>query len=343
MKTGSLVSILIPVYCAEKYIERCAISLFEQTYENLEFIFVDDCTPDNSIQLLKGVLEKYPQRMSQVKIIYHNQNRGISATRNTLVDNCSGEFLFFVDSDDWIERDAIALMISQQKDTDADIVTSRVYDHWDDKVIEYIDGGWNANREEALQGFLEWRLSHSLWRRLIRTSICHENNIRCLEGVNMDEDIQFVVPLFYYSRVVAGLDAFVYHYTRDNKKSYARSLPKNYSLWEQRLKSIDMLISFFESKNCKYYQMASRLWMNRSHEAMVNAANNHDRKQYAVFAKHIYSKPQYWPEVKWDKFYRRVIERHYYLYVSFLPLWRSICVIRNMVNPKKVRNDGENQ
>ena len=77
-----LISILIPVYNVEKFIERCARSVFEQTYENLEYVFVDDCSPDKSIQILERVLAEYPKREKQTKIIHHDKNRGVAAARN---------------------------------------------------------------------------------------------------------------------------------------------------------------------------------------------------------------------------------------------------------------------
>ena len=71
------VSILVPVYGVEKYIERCARSLFEQTYDNIEYIFVDDCTKDRSIEILQKVLEDYPNRKNQVKILHHEKNTSV--------------------------------------------------------------------------------------------------------------------------------------------------------------------------------------------------------------------------------------------------------------------------
>lgn len=79
------VSIGIPVYGVEKYIERCAKSLLEQTYQDIEYIFVDDCSPDNSIDILNKVLSQYPTRKEQVKVIRHDKNLGSACTRNTAV------------------------------------------------------------------------------------------------------------------------------------------------------------------------------------------------------------------------------------------------------------------
>lgn len=95
------ISLLIPVYGVEKYIERCARSLFGQTYQNIEYIFVDDCTKDSSIAVLKKVLDDYPFRKEQVTIIHHNFNKGLSAARNTAFNHATGDYIIHVDSDDY--------------------------------------------------------------------------------------------------------------------------------------------------------------------------------------------------------------------------------------------------
>ena len=92
-----LISILVPVYGVEDYIERCARSLFEQTYQNLEFIFVDDCTPDRSIDILETTIKDYPNRLSQLRIIRHNKRKGIAATRNTAINAANGLFICHID------------------------------------------------------------------------------------------------------------------------------------------------------------------------------------------------------------------------------------------------------
>ena len=105
------VSILVPVYKVEQYMERCSRSLFEQSYPNLEYVFVDDCSPDRSIEVLKRVMEDYPERKDAVRIVTHAVNRGVAATRNTCLDHSSGTFLFFLDSDDWLDTNAILSLI----------------------------------------------------------------------------------------------------------------------------------------------------------------------------------------------------------------------------------------
>lgn len=91
------VSILVPIYGVEKFIGQCAQSLFSQTYKDIEYIFVNDCTPDNSIQVLEEVLAKFPERQQQVSIIQHEKNRGLGAARMTGLQLATGELMMIVE------------------------------------------------------------------------------------------------------------------------------------------------------------------------------------------------------------------------------------------------------
>ena len=109
-KNHPLISICVPVYGVEKYIERCAVSLFEQTYENIEYIFVNDQTKDKSWEILLGVIERYPMRKSQVKLSTHDKNRGLAAVRNTAANLASGRFIIWVDAEDYVETNIVQRM-----------------------------------------------------------------------------------------------------------------------------------------------------------------------------------------------------------------------------------------
>uniref|UniRef100_UPI00112F95A9 glycosyltransferase family 2 protein n=1 Tax=Campylobacter concisus TaxID=199 RepID=UPI00112F95A9 len=99
------VSIIVPIYNVEKYIEKCAVTLFEQDYDNVEYVFVNDCSPDKSMKILKDIIEKYPNRKDDIKIINNIKNSGSSLTRKYGLDASTGKYILFVDSDDWVDRD----------------------------------------------------------------------------------------------------------------------------------------------------------------------------------------------------------------------------------------------
>ena len=100
-------SVCVPIYGTEKYIERCARSLFDQDIQDVEYIFVNDCTKDAAIDVLKNVVADYPYVGSRVKIINHEKNKGLAGARLTGLQNATGEYVWCVDSDDYIQQKAI--------------------------------------------------------------------------------------------------------------------------------------------------------------------------------------------------------------------------------------------
>ena len=120
------VSVIVLVYKVEKYIERCARSLFEQTLQDIEYIFVDDCTPDRSIEILEWVLEDYPERKSQVIILHNERNSGLPFSRRRGVEAASGDYIIHCDSDDWPESDMYAKLYAKASSENLDMVICRM-------------------------------------------------------------------------------------------------------------------------------------------------------------------------------------------------------------------------
>lgn len=119
-------SVCIPVYNVAPYVEQCARSLFGQTYEDMEFLFVDDATPDDSIGIVRRALADYPARQGQVKFLRHETNRGLVAARKTAIRAATGDLITHCDSDDWVDPDLYAKMVGAMKAADADAVLSSV-------------------------------------------------------------------------------------------------------------------------------------------------------------------------------------------------------------------------
>lgn len=314
-----LVSVLVPVYQAEKYIERCAQSLFEQTYDNLEFIFCDDCSPDASIQKLKEVMKDYPQRLEQVEIIRNNQNKGIAVVRNELIASCRGVFLFWVDSDDWVESNAVEILIKKQQETDADIVTGRAYAHLADRTIRCHDG-WNLDKKTLMENIIVAKSGATLWRRLIRKSLFIDNNIRFPEEIGYREDYVVIIFLLFHAKKIAGIEDVVYHYDMTNGNSISHGR-QTLSFELSYLESCRLIVDFFEGKNENYYQMCNEMMVKRAHEFMMIQFRNRYRRGYLVMVDYIKKiKKDYWKIIKWNNWLIRVVESHYYLMQLTYPI-----------------------
>ncbi|MBQ8655568.1 MAG: glycosyltransferase family 2 protein [Prevotella sp.] len=213
------VSILVPIYGVERYMADCAKSLFSQTYEDIEYIFVDDCTPDHSVDVLNEVLATFPDRRQQVIILHHEQNQGLGAARLTAINAATGDYVMHVDSDDSLPPHAVELLVDKAQQTGSDIV----------------DGGYGLMchneiiREEmpfegTKQGFLKLMLCQNIvlsmiWGRLYRRTLYTENHIYPIPGIDNGEDLG-IVPRLYFHASRATVRAVVYHYRDDNATSY---------------------------------------------------------------------------------------------------------------------------
>lgn len=160
--SGIKVSVCVPVYKVEACVERCARSLFEQTMkEGIEFIFVDDCSPDGSVDVIRRVLKDYPERQGQVKFIRNAVNSGASVTRNNALEESVGEYVLFVDADDVLELDWAEWAVAVAKRTGADCVFGRVTRCASAENGRRIVGHYETVNIE-LEGDQRWRVQEEL-------------------------------------------------------------------------------------------------------------------------------------------------------------------------------------
>ena len=218
------VSIIIPVYQVEKYIDKCLQSIICQTYEDLDIILVDDGSKD----LSGDICEKYSRRGKRIKVV-HKSNGGLMSAWLKGLQFANGEYLFFVDSDDWIDRDSIEKLVDIAEVTKADIICCNYY-------IEY-EGGRFPDRHTVSPGFYKKEdidkkiipylindgkyLSRGVricrWGKLIRKE-CMEPYIKyCNMEVTIGEDMNIMVPVIANANSVYIMeDSFFYHYRMNN-------------------------------------------------------------------------------------------------------------------------------
>lgn len=246
-----LVSILVPVYRVEKYIERCAKSLLEQTYDNIEYIFVDDCSPDRSISILKQIVNSYPQRSPFVQIIKHEKNKGLAAARNTAISTAKGLFVMHVDSDDYLDKNAVEYAVKRQVEVNADIVSFNCYNLYGYKNVGVSQPDY-LHKDDWLLAILASKCIVTIWGRLIRKSLYDNNNLTVEEGVNVGEDFQILPRLVYFANKVAFVNLNLYFYDRTNENSYISSFSEN--RYNQVCRTISILQDFFVKIDMKYVE-----------------------------------------------------------------------------------------
>jgi len=196
-------SIIIPVYGVEKYIKKCLDSVFAQSYENFEIIVVNDGTKDNSME----IVNKYP-----VKII-NQENAGLSAARNTGAKYATGEYIFFLDSDDYIEPDLL-LEVSKMLDNNPDLIRFQVREVFEDNTpsVDYNEIGFlGIEGVEAFDRISRYHYVENAWSYIIRREYYLANNFEFKVGA-MHEDFGLMPLVIIKSRSVNSLNYIGYNY-----------------------------------------------------------------------------------------------------------------------------------
>ena len=304
-KSGYKVSVLLSVFEAEPYIERCVRSLFKQSYSNLEYVIVDDCSSDNSMAIIERVMHEYPERESEVKIVHHEKNRGLAAVRNTAFDNASGEFVCVVDSDDWMELDGIERMVDEQVATDADVVWGNALMHSKDSEKVLTEPKYNS-LEEWRMCYFQFTRGYTMvnWRRIIRRSLLEQYHIRHEEGFHIGNDKQLMPLIAYYAKSFSSIDAVVYHYEKNNPKS--RTYKISNGVYEQfahtrEVESMRRVVRFLADKEPSYLRVAEYSKLERLLEYRSEALKNRNRDGFRIMVKWIMETPdQYREYIGWS-------------------------------------------
>ena len=200
-----LISIITPVYNAIQYLEKCVQSIKSQTYGSWELILIDDESTDGSSELC----DKIADDDSRVVVI-HNPHGGTGNARNAGLAVMHGEFVYFVDSDDWLEPDTLEVMLKAMRDNNADIVGCGAFfdSPTRSKIVSYVKSDCILSREKALKMIISGKLRSYLWMMLFRRSVIQEY----FPPLSRYEDFAVCYKWFSHARSVAMLNVAKYHY-----------------------------------------------------------------------------------------------------------------------------------
>ena len=219
------ISVIIPVYNVERYIERCIHSIINQTYtESVECIVVNDCTPDNSMKIVEKLVADYKGDI-HFKLLYHEQNEGIAAVRNAGLYAASGDYIVYIDSDDYCEPDMLAKMYAKAIEADADIVIADMWHTFEDKEIYFSSKKVSCDKVARLKECMIY--FGAIIDKMIKRSLYTNNNIVFQKGLNYGEDSLVMLSLFYYANTIVNIPSAFIHYVQYNTASYTKSLSRS--------------------------------------------------------------------------------------------------------------------
>ncbi len=203
------VSLVIPVYNVEKYILECLYSALNQSFASIEYIIVDDCGSDNSMSIVAKILQNHC-REKDVFIYKHDKNLGLSAARNTGLDRATGEYVYFMDSDDEITEDCIEKHFATIVGKDADFTVANTRLEGAKSIhVKLISS--DVEDKLPLLSYMERRWNISAWNKLYRRSFLQDNNFSFKEGL-LHEDILWSYQLSCKAQRIALVEGFTYIY-----------------------------------------------------------------------------------------------------------------------------------
>lgn len=223
------ISILIPAYNVEKYLPTCLDSVLGQTYQDLQVVIIDDGSKDCTLEVCKN----YSKKDDRIEY-YTQENQGVAVTRNNLLDKVKGDYLLFVDADDWIEPNMIEFLLYKMHESQADIVTCGNVINDDSISNEYSERILTQNN--AIERFLyHQEFRGSLWNKLIKTKLL--TNCRFDDRISYGEDALFTWSIIQNAIRITYTDRQLYHYRMNNDSiSHSTFTSKKFSahlVWEQ--------------------------------------------------------------------------------------------------------------
>ena len=218
------VSVVVPVYNASAFIEKCADSLMAQTYDNLQLIFVDDCSTDDSMAKLQHVIETHPSR--DCLVVSLKKNGGSANARLVGLKNANGQYVIMVDSDDYVAHDFVERLTLQAQHSNADIVMCDFC---------YVSPGGSRvtsqaefdGTEDCMAKVITGQIHSSLCNKLIRKSLYDDHEIYPTPGLNFYDDKSVMYRLMYHAQRIEYVHLPLYYYNIANGQSQTHS---NYSV-----------------------------------------------------------------------------------------------------------------
>lgn len=306
------VSVVVPMYNAEKYIIQCAESLFNQTLQNIEFIFVNDCSQDSTLEKLGEVIEKYNNLKDNIKFYCNDMNRGSGYTRAKGLKLATGIYTIQIDSDDWVELDMCEKLYHKAIDFNADIVSSNFFMNYPDHQI-LIEQNSAEDPIKNFEGILLGTMHGSFCNKLVKRSLYYDNNIFPPTNFSLFEDKITTLQLYYNAKVVKHVDEAFLHY-RQFQGSMTSGISRKHV--DDTIKFITALDDFFITRNIKFDYLD-----------YLNAAILYHKKIFLMDSDYFHF---------WDEFYPEVNKVRYVFQIQGFGLIKKIIYVMSIIISKNI-------
>ena len=250
------VSVIVPVYKAEKYLHRCVDSIIAQTFKDWELLLVDDGSPDNSGKLC----DEYAQKDSRIKV-FHKKNGGVSSARQMGLDNATGEYTIHADPDDWVEPTMLEELYAKAIEDNADMVICDYFQAFKHKQVYTKQNIKSLENDSILRQILMHTMSGAVWNKLVKRSTIVNNKIK-FPPITFCEDTFFICDLLRFKQNISYLNKAFYHYDQAlNSSSLTRFMDK--STIDSRIYFVSYFSSFLNKNDYEQELLSAKITTKR--------------------------------------------------------------------------------
>lgn len=279
-----LISVIIPVYNVEQYLKRCLESVINQTYKNIEIICINDGSTDKSL----NILENYKTQDNRIKV-FNQENKGLSETRNRGINLAEGKYIFFIDSDDWLELNALESLMSKIILEEIDIVIggiNKVYFNKKIKVVLNCNSKNIYNPSEYIESAInEKKFVVNVWNKLYKKEILLKNKIKFKEG-RLYEDFLFTLQYLLKCRKIYITENIVYNYFLFRENSIVNKISEKDLDIFKNIKNIELEVSGTDLLNKKYFKEYIYEWiMSATISKLFKFGKKQEIKRYQLILK----------------------------------------------------------
>lgn len=222
MKGPVTISLIAPVYGVEKFIGRFAESVLSQSYPHIQFVFVNDGTKDSSIEVLDEIIDSRFADLRDRIVIVDKENGGLPAARKTGMEYATGDYVWHVDSDDWIAEDAVARIASRIEETGADVIYFGYMKEYADRSKPKPEKAYTDRQKDIyIRNMYTHKAYGSVCNKCIRRSL-YDNPLVDFARYAYAEDTYLTTQLVGYASSISHLDSCIYHYRKDNPHAITR-------------------------------------------------------------------------------------------------------------------------
>ena len=244
------VTVIVPLYNVAQYIDKCARSLFEQTLDDIELLFINDCTLDNSVDIVEMLIEEYQPRFvekgSVARIITMTTNTGQAGVRRRGIIEATGDYIIHCDGDDWVDGDLYERMYNEAIASEADVVMcGSIHEYSGRSEVHEVELE-PCNCKDIVRNWYKKCIGMHCWNKLVRRSIYADNEILPWLGLNMWEDNGLMSRIFYHATKLSVVRDSYYHYNRTNLGAMTNGYGQK--AVRQMIGIAEHLTEFFESK-----------------------------------------------------------------------------------------------